>query len=192
LVYQAQLGLPTGPKYTPDDLAAINIFGRTTVNNTLAYSRRLGTAFSAVPYISYLINVPDHVDVRVPGNEDDTLPDASTKENVQRKIGNTATLGGSLVYAQNDAFSLGAGYEVFHKDQDTYQGGRNQRYDLLSKNTVMSGQKVRAEISYSTVKSYFRKASLIPTVLSFEVSDVIAGMNVERQTIQELNVMLFF
>jgi len=192
LLFQAQLGVPTGPKYNPDDLAAINIFGRTSLTNTLAYSRRLGMRLSVIPYLSYMYSFQDTVDVRVPTSEDDTLPDESNKENVRRKIGDIATLGGSLVYDYSDALSLGAGYEFAIKEQDTYSGSRDSRYDLLSQDTAMKAQRARANISYSTVKSYFKKAALIPTVFSFEVSDVVAGMNIERQIVQELNMMLFF
>jgi hypothetical protein len=192
MTYQAQLGLPTGPQYNTDDLAAINIFGRTTLNNTVAYSRRLGTRFTAVPYLSYLMNIQDSVDMRVPTSESDTLPDQSTKENIQRQIGNSTTLGSSLLYDLSDALTFGVGYEMLQKDQDIYRGARNQRYDLLSKDTATKAQRARAEITYSTVKSYFKKAAMIPAVISLEVSDVIAGVNVERQLVQELNVMLFF
>jgi hypothetical protein len=192
LVYQSQLGLPTGPKYNTDDLAAINIFGRTTLNNTLAYSRKLGTRFTVVPYLAYLVNFQDSVDVRVPGSEDDALPDASTKENLQRKIGNTATLGGNLVYDASDALGLGVGYEMSEKDQDVYRGGRNQRYDLLALNTANKARRASLEITYSSVKSYFKKAAILPAMITYGVSDVIAGVNIERQLIQELNLMLFF
>lgn len=192
LSYQTQLGLPTGPKFNADDLAAMNIFGRTTLNNTLAYSRRWSTRYSVIPYVSYLVNIQDSIESRVPTSENDPLPDSSTKESLYRKIGNTATLGGNLLYEYKDALSFGIGYEVSEKDQDIYRGGRGQRYELLAENTATKFQKVRAEISYSSVKSYFNKTSLIPAIISFEISDVIAGVNVERQLAQELNVMLFF
>jgi hypothetical protein len=192
LVYQAQLGLPTGPKYNPDDLAALNVFGRTTVNNTLVYSRKLGKGFSAIPYVSYLLNIQDDVMIRVPTSESDTLPEASAKENLKRQIGNMATLGGSLVYDFSDSWSLGAGYEISQKEKDSYRGSKGSRYDLLSEKTALSAQRAKMEITYSSVKSYFKKAALIPTILAFEISDVVAGVNVERQLVQELNLMLFF
>ncbi len=192
LIYQAQLSLPTGPAYDADDLAALNIFGRTNVANTLAFSQRLTTKFTLVPYLSYLLNIPDEVTARVPTNEDDTLPDASSKETVQRRIGDTTALGGNIFFEMNDSWTFGAGYEHFWKSEDSFEGSRHARYDLLSVNTAMKAQKVKAEISYSSVKSYFKKTALIPMIVSLEVSDVIAGMNVERQLVQELNLMMFF
>jgi hypothetical protein len=51
---------------------------------------------------------------------------------------------------------------------------------------------VKAQIVYSTVSSYFKKKSLLPMIASLEISDYVAGVNVERQLAQELNLMLFF
>lgn len=192
LVYQAQVGLPTGPQFNADDLAALTVFGRTTLNNSFIYSRKLGKGFTAVPYASYLYNIQDEVTARVPTSEEDTLPDASTKEKVQRKIGSTTTLGGSLVYDFNDSWSLGTGYELSQKEKDTYRGSKDSRYDLLSAKTVLNAQRAKMELTYSSIKSYFRKTALLPMMVALEVSDVIAGTNVERQFVQELNLMMFF
>nr|WP_295901887.1 hypothetical protein [uncultured Bdellovibrio sp.] len=192
IIYQAQLSIPTGPQYDPDDLAALNIFGRTNVNNTIAYSKQLTSRISVVPYLSYILNIPDQITARVPTNEDDTLPDTNSKEDVKRQLGNTATLGGNLFYELNDSWTFGGGYEYATKDEDHFSGSKNSRYDLLALNTDMKAQRVKAEVSYSSVKSYFKKTALIPMIVSIEVSDVIAGMNVERQLVQELNLMMFF
>lgn len=192
LVYQAQLGLPTGPKYNPDDLAELNVFGRTTLNSTFVYSRKLGKGFTAVPYLGYLFNLQDEVTARVPASEEDTLPDAASKEKVQRTIGNTTTLGGSLVYDFNDNWSLGAGYEFSQKEKDSYRGSKESRYDLLSARTALNAQRAKMELTYSSIKSYFKKTAMIPAILALEISDVVAGKNVERQLVQELNLMLFF
>jgi hypothetical protein len=190
--YQTTLNLPTGPQYDPDDLAALNVFGRTNVNNELIFSARAGTHFTFAPYMSYLVNLPDHITARVPTNEDDTLPDASTKQSVERQIGNTISLGGNVFYDLNDNFSFGSGYEYAMKERDQYKGSGNGRYDLLAQDTAARAQKIRGQISYSTVKSYFKKTAAIPLILSLQISDTIAGVNVERQLVQELSLMLFF
>ena len=192
LVYQAQVALPTGPQYDADDLAALNIFGRSSINNSLIYSRKISPAFTVVPYLSYLLNIPDRVDQRVPQNENDTLPDLASKETVDRAVGNTATVGSALYYAVNDGLAFGTAYEYANKARDSYSGNRTGVYRKLSDFTAMQSHKVKAEVSYSTVKAYFKKTFLLPMVVSFEISDVIAGVNVERQLAQELNLMLFF
>jgi hypothetical protein len=191
LIYQAQINLPTGPQYDCDDLAALNNFGRTNVNNTVAYSYKFWK-MTAVPFVSYILNVPDQITERVPSNEDDTLPDAVNKERIHRQIGNSQIVGSNLFYDWNDQLSLGTGYEFGNKEADAFSGDRGLRYDLLSKNTASNFHKVKAQIVYSTVSSYFKKKSLLPMIASLEISDYVAGVNVERQLAQELNLMLFF
>ncbi|WP_413581029.1 hypothetical protein [Bdellovibrio sp. HCB288] len=191
LIYQAQINLPTGPAYDCDNLAALNNFGRTNVNNTVAYSYKI-SKFTAVPFLSYILNMPDQITERVPSNPDDTLPDATNKETISRQIGNSQIAGGNLFYDVNDQFSLGTGYEYANKEADSFQGSRGLRYDLLSKNTQSNYHKVKAQIIYSTVSSYFKKKSLLPMIASLEISDYAYGVNVERQLAQELNLMLFF
>jgi hypothetical protein len=191
LIYQAQVNLPTGPAYDCDDLAALNVFGRTNVNNTLAYSYKF-SKFTAVPYVSYIFNVPDQITERVPSNPDDTLPDAANKERIGRQIGNSQVAGGNLFYDWTDQLGFGTGYEFANKEADSFTGSRGLRYDLLSKNTASTYHKVKAQIIYSTVSSYFKKKSLLPMIASLELSDYIAGANVERQLAQEINLMLFF
>lgn len=192
LTYQAQVNLPTGPKFDPDDLASLNVFGRTNITNSLAYSQYLIGRLSMVPYVSYLINIPDTVTARVPLNEDDTLPDANTKEDVTRTLGNIATVGGNLFYEITDSWMVGGGYDYSTKDADRYTGERGTRYDLLATNSASTAHRVKAEITYSSVKSYFKKTAVIPLMVSFQVSDTFSGVNIERQTAQEMNLMLFF
>lgn len=191
-VYQAHANLPTGPSYDPDDLAAINIFGRTNVWNTLAYSRKVYPGVTIVPFVAYLVNIPDQITARVPLNADDTLPDANTKEQVNRSIGNTANAGGNIFYEFNDQWTVGAGYDYSMKDADTYSGSKNSRYDLLALNSQSDFHRAKAEVSYSTVNAYFKKTAMIPFIVSYQLSDTFLGLNVERQLTQEMNLMLFF
>lgn len=192
LTYQAQLSLPTGPEYDSDDLSALNIFGRTSLNNTVAYSHRLAGRWTVLPFASYLFNVPDQVTARVPTSADDTLPGPETKEGVSRQIGNTAAVGSNVFYEWNDSWQFGTGYDFSMKSADQYKGSRGGRYDLLAANTESRAHRMKLEVTYSSVKSYFRKTALIPLMVSLEVSDVIAGVNIERQVVQELNFMMFF
>lgn len=193
LIYQLGVGLPTGPRHNPDDLAAMNIFGRSTVQNLVAYSYRGKSRWTLMPFANYLMHLPDQVVLRVPQDEDDVLPEASSKQKVHRSLGGVLTLGSNAFYEFNDHWILGAAYEYSQKGSDSFRGpAAAARYDLLSKQTGLHAQRVKAELTYSSVKSFFKKAALLPMMLSLEVSDVIAGRNVERQRVQELNVMLFF
>lgn len=190
--YQMTLNLPTGPEYDSDDLAALNIFGRTAIENKVYLSKSLSSSLELVPYAAILFNLPDSVTARVPKDANDTIPDQTTKEEVNRHVGTTATLGGDVYYSFSDAFTVNGGYSLSDKARDQYSGGNGKRYDLLGQNTNSTFHRVNAGFSYSTVKSYFRKASLLPAVVSFNLSDTILGRNVERRTMQELNFMMFF
>lgn len=192
LIYQAQLNLPTGPAYDPDDLAALNVFGRTHIASTVAYSHKIWTATTVVPYLSYTLNIPDSITARVPTDADDTLPDQNSKEQVERRIGDTITAGGNAFYEISDSWTVGAGYDYSRKEGDSYSGDRGGRYDLLSVNSNATAHRVKAELTYSSVNSYFKKAALIPLMISYQVSDTFAGLNIERQLTQEMSLMMFF
>lgn len=192
MTYQAQLNLPTGPTYDPDDLAALNVFGRTNIANTFAYSHKFWKATTLVPYISYVFNIPDTITARVPSGPEDTLPDATSKEDIERRIGDTITAGGNAFYEITDSWTVGAGYDYSRKNTDTYHGERGGRYDLLAENSNTTAHRVKAELTYSSVNSYFKKAALIPMMISYQVSDTFAGLNIERQLTQEMSLIMFF
>lgn len=193
LIYQAVVGLPTGPAYSPEDLGALNIFGRTSWQSTLAYSRRWGTSgWSWMPYFSCLLYLPDEVQARVPAGEDDVLPEPTSQEKVHRHLAPTLGFGSNFFYEFKDRWIAGAAYELTQKGADSFGGNQRGRYDLLARNTASRAARVKAELTYTSVKSYLNKNALLPLMLSLEVSDTIAGMNVERQLVQEVNLMLFF
>lgn len=191
-LYSATFNLPTGPKYDPDDLAALNVFGRTGVENRVTMSYLIGAHWEAAPFISYMSYLPDQATMRVPTDADDVIPDQNSKETLSRQIGGTAMVGGNMFYTMNDTWSFGLGYSYEQKTQDTYQGSQGRRYDLLSTDTDDDAHRIYAQINFSTVKSYFRKLSLLPGVITFNYMDTIGGRNIERRTVEELVLMMFF
>ena len=192
--YQMMLTLPTGPAYDTDDLAALNAFGRTAIDNRVSVSYLLPQIkkLEVVPFASLMVTMPDRVMVRVPKDEFDAIPDESTKENLDRQVGLSMSLGGDLHYAYTDAVTFSTGYVMSVKAKDEFQGSQGRRYDLLGKNTDSMAHRVSVGVSYSSVKSYFKKKALLPGVVSIALSDTIWGRNVERRTMQELNLMMFF
>lgn len=192
LLYSTTLNLPTGPQYNPDDLVALNIFGRTSVENKILWSNMLSKTLEIVPYVAHQYNIPDHVTARVPENEDDVLPGQNSKERVQRQVGNSITVGVDFLVYLDEQLSIGAGYSVTDKARDQYRGSEGRRYDLLGQNTDTKAQRINAQFNYSTVKSFFKKKSFMPAIIGFSFQDTIAGENVERRTINELNLMMFF
>ena len=192
VIHQATLNLPTGPQYNPDDLLALNNFHKTSIENTLGYSRRLGKYFKVIPYTNVKLFLPEKIDARVPKSSDDILPDQDSKESVQRIEGALIEVGVQTGIDLFDAFQISFDYKAGAKSQDRYSGSSGSNYELLSQNSSSRWQKVSAEFVYSTVKSYFQKKSILPMMLTLSFFDTISGVNIERKSGQELATTFFF
>lgn len=191
-IHSAYLTLPTGPQYDPDDLAALNISHYTALDNGVTGTYKMDNGISLNSTLSYQFYLPRDVVKRVPKNEDDVLPDTTTKESVKMAPGAKATIRNEISYKIFDKYGLGVGHSYTKKDSDAYKGGQGRRYDLLSLRSASNEQNAFISLSYDTVKSYFKKQALIPMIVSYDVSDTIAGVNIERKLVQELNLILFF
>lgn len=188
--HQMTFVLPTGPAYNSDDLMALNIFGRTSFDNTLTLATPIGPRWIGRVAGTLKLPIPDRVVMRVPRDDDDNLPDENQKQNVQRQLGMSRVLGGELEYLMTRAFSLAGATEYTQKDTDKYSG--SGRVDLLSKNTNSDALRWKATATYSTVAAYKANQFVAPGMVALEVSDTIAGTNIERQTKAEMNLYLFF
>lgn len=186
------VNLPTGPADDPDDLADLNIFGETAVEEILIINYQLTSSLQLATRMSYRFTVPDRVVLRVPESEGDTLPSAETKERLSRDRGDSAFFGNSFRYKLLDRVSAGAGYEVMTRGKDRYSGTRGANYALLARGTDGGSMRFRTGAEYSSTDAYSAGRALLPMILSYEFSDTVAGRNVERQTIHELWLTLFF
>lgn len=192
LFLQNQLSLPTGPKYDSDDLLALNTFGRTSLESGLTLKATINPSVDLIPYLSHTVNVPNQVTMRVPKNEEDFFPDESQKQTVTRKVGDSTKFGAAIGINFSDSFSLVSSYETLSKDEDMISGGNSGRVDLLTKESNSKATYVSNQLSYSTVKSYFKKTSAIPLIAAYSISDTIAGKNIERRLQHDIKLMLFF
>lgn len=190
---QTTLTLPTGPKYDTDDLLAGNIWGRTSIENTLVFGYQAGRRLALNPYAGLNIFIPDQITRRIPKNEYDTLPALEQKKTTNRQLGSSVKVGLDANLDITRAWSGGVGGEYLTKAQDKYSGpGEGLRYDLLSEETESSAATLRALINYSSVAAYRAKKALLPGIISFGISDIVAGKNVYKETRTELSTMLFF
>lgn len=184
--------LPTGPGDDPDDLADLGIFGQSAIEQTALITVRPFRRLSIAAKGAYRYVIPDEVVKRVPTSEDDTLPGIESKRSVKRQTGGTVSAGVSGSLELLSRLSAGVGYEISRKASDQYSGAGPGDVSVLSKDTDSIAQRVRAGISYSSTEAYMRKEAMLPAIVSYEISDTIRGVNVERQTIHELWVTLFF
>lgn len=189
---RSTLGLPTGKKNDPDDLADIGYFGLTSYEPQLVYNwlptRKLRLSAKA----AYKMVFADKLDVRVPTSADDILPGLETKEKVRRNVGDTITVGTAATFNIYDAFSIAGGYEYARKGGDKYAGDRGTRYDFLSKDTNSVAHRLRAGIGYDTIGLYMRTKKFPPLKFDFEVSNTVAGVNTDRQLVNEFTFTMFF
>lgn len=192
LFLTTNLSLPTGPQYDPDDLTALNIFGQTSIENTLSASFKGRFGFNLVPSIGYQHTFLDSITARVPLNEEDTLPSQNQKENVTRQTGGKINLKTELELIASDSIKLFTSYGQSQKSQDNFSGGNNLRYDLLSQNTQSREEKYSLGFSYNTIKSYFKKKALFPFIVGYEFSDVFNGENTNRKILNEFSFIMFF
>ena len=192
MLFRGALGLPTGKKDDADDLADIGSYGQTSfepqfVANWLPHPKVRLAVKSA-----YKIVFPDSLDARVPNNADDVIPGPETKERLDRDIGDTATIGAAANYQVFTSLSIAGGYEYARKNADSYRGTKGQRYELLSNNSNATAHRLRAGITYDTIAIYQRTKTFPPLKFDFEVTNTVAGVNVDRQLVNELTFTMFF
>ncbi|HVK60637.1 MAG TPA: transporter [Bdellovibrionales bacterium] len=186
------LNLPTGPGDDPDDLADLAMFGQTYIEEAAIANYQLFNRLRLSAKAAYRFNLENSVVKRVPKNEKDTLPDADTKEDVRRKVGDTITIGSGFSLEVINRWFAGAAYEVSQKLADQYTGSKSSKYDLLSKDTNSEAHRMRLGLTYDSTTAYQRKEAWLPAMISYEYSDTIRGLNIERQTIHEIWLTLFF
>ncbi len=184
--------LPTGPKYDPDNLAAFNQFGYTYIEPQLISAYPISERLKVAGLLGLRMYVPDQVTVRVPENEGDLLPNADQKETLKRQTGFKLTESLQLSYAVGESWNFFGISEWAQKAADRFEGAQQKRYDLLSRDTDTQTQVLTGGISFSSVESYQKRKKGIPATISAQVSDTIAGKNVERQLVQEISATMFF
>lgn len=192
MVLRNTLVLPTGKPNDPDDLADLGAFGQTAVEAQVLYNYLLAPKLRLATKAAYKLTLPDHVDARVPKNEDDVLPARESKENVGRNLGDTVTLGAAATWNFWGDFGIAGGYEYARKSSDKYSGARGARYDLLEKDTSSLAHRLRGALSYDTIGLYMRTKRVPPMKIDFEVTNTVAGRNSDRSLTNELSLTLFF
>ena len=193
LLHHLVLTLPTGPKYDPDDLLAINQFGQTSISNALNFNREIIRKDVILGgSLAYVQPIPDRVDQRVPKNDGDLLPDASSTEKVHRLLGSTVSGLTDISWLPTEDWKFTTGYQYAVKTQDHFSGEQGHRYDLLSRNTNTQAQRFILQAQGDTIRQYRNKSFAMPLMAQLTYSDTFAGVNTARAIQTELNLILFF
>lgn len=189
-LFRLNINLPTGPKYDADNLAALNQFGRSSLEPVLAYDRQVYGTWHLLPFVSYKYFLPDQVTMRVPTSEDDFLP--QQKQNLGRQIGSILTTGIGSEVSLGMGFSTEASLEKVSKNADKFSSGSARSDELLARGTQSEAQVWSLGVGYSSVESYLKRKQGIPMRISYRYSDTFAGKNTERSKTQEVNLNLYF
>lgn len=190
LLHQMTFVLPTGPKDDPDDLMALSVFGRTVIGNTMVAARLIARGLTFLPYAGVDVAMPDKVTKRVPKDENDSLPDQDSRQEMSRFVAPTLKAGGELKWLVGDRWEINYAVDASAKGIDHFSG--SGRTDLLEKDTDSEVFRVRGGFGYSTIEDYKLKKSSAPGRVALEVTDTVAGRNIERQLKTELSATLFF
>ncbi|MCB0348680.1 MAG: hypothetical protein KDD37_07585 [Bdellovibrionales bacterium] len=192
LLNKVVVNLPTGPEDDPSDFLDLPIFHRSFVEVTQVqdYQYTKNLVFGSA--LTYIWNIADKIDRRVPVSASDYLPDASRQENVDRDIGDGLRWELNTRYNLNSNVSFASAYVGNYKVKDYYSGNRSYDYSILSKNTETYYHRYELQANYSAVQDYLNKKSPIPYSVSYKFSDLFSGKNIERQTVHELTLMVFF
>lgn len=186
------VSLPTGRDNDPDDLADLGAFGYTAVENQLLANYILKGRWRFAARAGFRYTLKDNVIRRVPRDESDTLPDQTTKETLARETGSAVFGGASLTYYVLEDLDFALGVESTRKAGDRYVGTGNTRYDLLSRDTNSSSDRLRMGVTYSSVEKFVAGQAFLPTMIAYEFSDTLRGSNTERMTVHEIWLQLFF
>jgi hypothetical protein len=192
LYNQTTVNLPTGPEDDPSNLVDIPIFHQTNLRSEFKQDFRITPKWTFGTMVGYIWRIPDQADKRVPSSRDDLLPPANRQERVARDLGDSYLLGTSMSYALTRVWSVNGSYEFNRKAEDRYRGERGYDYSLLAKDSKTEAHRVGLGVTFSTVDMFYAQEFMAPLQLSYSYSDVISGVNIDRQQSHELSLRVFF
>ncbi len=192
LYNQTTFNLPTGPEDDPANFLDIPIFHQTNIRSEFKQDYRITPRWTFGTMAGYLWRIPDQADKRVPTSRDDLLPPASRQERVARNLGDSLLLGLSMGYGLTRAWSILGSYEYNGKSGDSYRGSRGYDYSLLAKDSQSQFHKVGLGVTFSTVDMFYAQEFMAPLQISYNYSDIISGVNVDRQQTHEVSLRMFF
>jgi hypothetical protein len=188
------LTLPTGE--TKDINKIVDIEGGDgQLDIGLAWSTDyyLNRDFTLNTTLSYTNQLSDHQALRVAEKSDSTIsPDIDPR--VKRDLGDLYALSFGGSYSMFEGFKLLGAYTLSYKERDKYEGAMfdSERYKWMSINSEQNMQTVQAGFGYDTISLYRRKKFPIPMGTQLNMTNILSGKNVVKDTMTSLNISLFF
>ncbi len=192
LYNQTILNLPTGPEDDPSNFLDIPIFHQTNIRTEFKQDFRITPRWTFGTMVGYIWRIPDQAEKRVPTSRDDMLPAASRQERVSRNLGDSWLMGSSMGYALTQEWSVLGSYEYSTKNADSYRGVRGYDYGLLAKDSKAEAHRVAVGVTFSTIDMFYAREFMAPLQIGYTFSDVISGVNTDRQQAHEISLRMFF
>lgn len=191
VLYKMNLNLPTGPEDDPDDLLDFPLFHRSSIESGVV-GKYAFENWSFIQSASYVWQLADKTEKRVPVSATDILPDPERKELLKRDLGDIFRYEVSASYKWSSALSFSAGLQYEWKQEDYYAGSRDYNYSLLSVASGTEAQKIQLASTFNTINAYMEKRFPVPFIVSYLFSDIYSGKNVEKQYLHEFSLTVLF
>ncbi|MBI3542238.1 MAG: hypothetical protein HY075_03050, partial [Deltaproteobacteria bacterium] len=195
LAVKGELTLPTGVAPNVDNaLDTPTGDGQVDIGATIIADHYLDRqhAWRTNAYAGYTVQLPDHLDRRLPVNENDSL--SNDKELLARKLGDIVQAGTSIQYEFPFGLNLGTAYAVQRLGKTSYGDGSFQsfRYRLLEANTGQTLHSATFGVGFSTVEMYKRKEFKAPFQVNWAYCMPIAGVNTVKNDYMSFELVMFF
>lgn len=175
----------------PDSLTEVPIGdGSNTLRLRMEYFRDLGKDFDAHLLAENFTPLVDHATLRVaqPGQ---LLATASTKENLQRKLGSFQEYDIELGHRWGN-WRASSTAHWYIKAKDSYTSGLGTNTSALEVNTNIRANQWRAGLSWSGINAWQEKHIPIPLIVKFEMQDTYGGYNFPKVRDYYLQVTSFY
>jgi hypothetical protein len=184
---------PTGRLSQPSEITRFDI-GQGT------WELQAAQVFNYTPWRLLTLTASAHYSYRLPAERikrvrntpDDLIPDASTEELVEMRLGEKfwGILGARLQFTQ--AFSVDCGIEAYWRGQDRYQGNRAKDYTYLSNDTESYTETLQVGASLSTIPAFLSSSFPIPLDASLNYYWVPRGTNTLQTDFATAEVAMYF
>ena len=195
LALKGEVTVPTGtPPNADNALDTPTGDGAANLGATLVYDHYLDQHKStrANVYGGYTVELPDHLDRRLPVSDTDSL--SSDKELLARKRGDLISAGASVSYEFPFGLNFGLGYGFQRLAPTSYDGNQfaQYRYRLLEANTGEVLHSATLGVGFSTVEMYKNHQFKAPFQVNMSYCKPLAGINVVKNDFMAFELVLFF
>jgi hypothetical protein len=184
---------PTGRLSLPSEITRFDI-GQGT------WEVQAAQVFNYTPWRLLTLTASAHYSYRLPSSRlkrvrdstEDLIPDASTEELVDMRLGDKlwGVLGARLQLTR--ALSVDCGYEAYWKGQDIYQGSRDKDYTYLSNDTASYTETLQVGAAFSTIPAFFASSFPIPLDASVNYYWVPRGTNTLQTSFATAELAMYF